>query len=186
MKKFLLFLLCLSSLSLAAQKIKYSEKMLHKMKLIEIDIFEPVEGKYKSRRSFKNDYQQIDHTIFSKSEGMEIRYSILPAVESDPSTQVHHVEFMRVISSIAPNDEEEETPITVHTLPESTLKKEFNADWGSVAYFKPKPKFSSKQHCRLLSLFAAERGTIHIFFLFDEPSKDLDHRFYSARFMQAL
>ncbi len=158
--------------------------MLLKMEDIEIDIFEPLEGKYKSKRSTQNDYQQIDHTIYSKKEGLEIRYAILPARKTDPSTQVPHVEFMRVISSIAPN--EEETPVTVHTIPKSILSKQFNADWGSIAYFKPKPSFSDQQHCRLLSLFSEDRGTIHIFYLFDEPSKHLDTRFYSVRFEQAL
>ena len=116
---------------------------------------------------------------------MEIRYTILPAKQNKPSTQIPHVEFMRVISSIAPNDEGD-TPVTVHTLPEQALKKEFNAHWGSVAYFKPKPEFSDKKHCRFLSLFSEDKGTIHIFYLFDEPSKHLDNRFYSARFVQSL
>lgn len=185
MKQFLVLLLCLSYLqNVSAQRIKYSEEMLHKMELIEIDIFEPVEGKYKSRRSQKHDYQKIDHTVYSKKEGLEMRYAILPARATDPSTQVPHVEFMRVISSIAPN--EEDVPVTVHTIPASTLKKQFNADWGSIAYFKPKPSFSNKKHCRLLSLFSEDKGTIHIFYLFDEPSKHLENRFYSVRFEQAL
>jgi len=185
MKKLLIVWGCLLCFgSTAAQKIKYSKEMLQKMDLIEIDIFEPLEGKYKSRRSRKMDYQKIDHTILSKKEGLEIRYAILPARKTDPSTQVPHVEFMRVVSNIAPN--EEENTVTVHTIPESTLSQQFNADWGSIAYFKPKPSFSNAKHCRLLSLFSEDRGTIHIFYLFNEPSKHLDNRFYSVRFEQTL
>jgi len=185
MKKVLVIAGCLLWVgSLAAQKIKYSEEMLQKMELIEIDVFEPLEGKYKSRRSKQMDYQKIDHTIISKKEGLEIRYAILPARHSDPSTQVPHVEFMRVVSNIAPNDED--NTVTIHTIPTPTLSKQFNADWGSIAYFKPKPSFSSAKHCRLLSLFSEDKGTIHVFYLFDEPSKHLDNRFYSVRFVQTL
>lgn len=183
MKKIALLILCLNSLFLHAQKIKYSKEMRQKMELIEIDIFEPLEGKYKSKRSLKNNYQSIDHTIYSKKEGLEIRYAILPTRRTDLSTQVPHVEFMRVISSIAPN--EEDVPVSVHTIPEEHLKN-FNADWGCTAYFKPKPTFSDKKHCRFLSLFSEDKGTIHIFYLFDEPSKHLDNRFYSVRFVQSM
>ena len=98
-KAFLLLFSLVCFCNLKAQKIKYSKEMLQKMETIEIDIFEPLEGKYKSKRSAQYDYQKIDHTIFSKSEGLEIRFAILPARKTDPSTQVPHVEFMRLISS---------------------------------------------------------------------------------------
>jgi len=168
----------------SAQKIKYSKTMLEKLTLTEIDLFEPVEGKYKSRRSLKNDYQRIDHTIYSKQEKLEIRYAILPYFEQDPSTQVPHVAFMRVISSVAPN--EDDVTVTVHTIPQVELKKQFNADWGSVAYFKPKPRFSNAKHCRLLTLYGDKRGTIHIFYLFDKPDIALDNRYYGMRFKTGL
>lgn len=185
MKKSLLFTaFIIGSISLFAQKIKYPKSFVQKLVQTEIDLFEPVEGKYKSKKTKKNDYQKIDHLIYSKEEGIEIRYRIIPYQEDNPTTQVPHVEFMRVISSIAPN--EDDTPVTVHTIPESDLRKQFNADWGSIAYFQPKPQFAAYKHCRLVSLYGDQRGTIHIFFLFDEPSAILDDRLYAMRFQTKL
>lgn len=183
-KSLLLAFLSITSLILYAQKIKYPKDFLQKLTVTEIDLFEPVEGKYKSKKPKKNNYQSIDHLIYSKEEGIEIRYRIIPYQEENPTTQIPHVEFMRVISSIAPN--EEDTPVTVHTIPSTDLRKQFNADWGSIAYFQPKPQFAAYKHCRFVSLFGDKRGTIHIFFLFDEPSAILDDRLYSMRFQTKL
>jgi len=169
---------------LFGQKIKYTKTMLHKMEQTEIDIFEPTEGKYTSKRPRRNDYQKIDHQVYSKEDKLEIRYTIIPYEKNNPATQIPHVEFMRVISSIAPN--EDDTPVTVHTMPSLELSKQFNADWGSIAYFKPKPSFANYKHCRFLSIYGDKRGTIHIFFLFDEPSPILDSRIYAMRFKKSL
>ena len=185
MKKLIIVVFPLLSITyLFGQKIKYTKQILHKMEQAEIDIFEPAEGKYTSKRPRKNNYQKIDHQIYSKEDKLEIRYTIIPYDENNSSTQVPHVEFMRVISSIAPN--EEDTPITVHTMPSIDLSKHFNADWGSIAYFKPKPSFADYKHCRFLSIYGDKRGTIHIFFLFNEPSPILDSRFYAMRFKKSI
>jgi len=185
MKKLILIALSLLSIPyLFGQKIKYSKSMLHKMEQTEIDIFEPTEGKYTSKRPQRNDYQKIDHQVYSKEDKIEIRYTIIPYEENNRKTQVPHIEFMRVISSIAPN--EEDTPVTVHTMPPIDLSKHFNADWGSIAYFKPKPSFANYQHCRFLSLYGDKRGMIHVFFLFNEPSPILDDRIYAVRFKKSL
>jgi len=184
MKNLLIISLLLAYSTASAQKIKYSAAMLEKLAVTEIDLFEPTEGKYKSRRSVKNNYQKIDHAIYSKQEKLEIRYTIIPYSANNPATQVPHVAFMNVISSVAPN--EEDVTVTVHTIPEADLHKQFNADWGSVAYFQPKPKFSSAKHCRLVTLYGDKRGTIHIFYLFDEPDIALDNRFYGMRFKTGL
>jgi len=184
MRSIFIISLLFACFTVAAQKIKYSDDMLEKLAATEIDLFEPLEGKYKSRYSLKNDYQKIDHTIYSKKEKLEIRYTIIPYSENNPATQIPHVAFMNVISSIAPN--EEDVTVTVHTIPEVELHNQFNADWGSVAYFQPKPKFSKAKHCRLLTLYGDKRGTIHIFYLFDEPDTALDNRFYGMRFKTGL
>jgi len=65
----LLLFLISCTLSIFAQKIKYSKAFLHKLEQTEIDIFTPTEGKYKSTRPLRNDYQAIDHVIFFKTRG---------------------------------------------------------------------------------------------------------------------
>lgn len=170
-----------STLLLAQKKIKYAKSFLEKVERTQIDIFTPVEGKYKSTRPPKNDYQFIDHAIFSKQEGIEIRYAIIPFEEDKETTQIPHVDFMRVVTSTATNDDEAAV-VSVHAVEEQVLKEHFNADWGSMAYYQPKTRFSKYKHCRLLSLYTDGLGLVHVFFLFDEPSRFLDNRLHSLSF----
>ena len=182
MKKSILIIIGLFfTLNLFSQKIKYSKSFQEKLQQTTIDIFTPTEGKYKSKRSAKNDYQPIDHTIQSKKEGIEIRYAIIPYQATDTRTQAPHVDFMRLVSSTASNEEEKAT-VTVHAIEETLLKEKFNADWGSIAYYQPKGKFAGYKHCRLVSLYKEGKGLVHTFFLFDEPSRSLDNRLYSLKF----
>lgn len=183
MKKILLFLFfsSLATTAFSQKKIKYSKAFLAKLEQTQIDIFTPVEGKYKSTRPTKNDYQAIDHVIFSKKEALEIRYAIIPFEENKPTTQIPHVDFMRVVMSTATN-EEEDAVVSVHAIPDQDLKTNFNADWGSMAYFQPKTRFSKYKHCRLVSLYSEGLGMVYVFFLFDEPSRFLDNRLHSLRF----
>lgn len=186
MKKLLLILLLVScSLTIFAQKIKYSKNFLQKLEQTEIDIFTPTEGKYKSTRPARNDYQPIDHVIFSKQEGIEIRYAIIPFEEKNRATQVPHVDFMRVVTSTATN-EDEEAVVSVHAIEDSELKTHFNADWGSMAYYQPKTRFSKYKHCRLLSLYTEGKGMVYVFFLFDEASRALDNRLHSLQFQTRI
>lgn len=178
----LLFFISLSTTTAFSQKkIKYSKAFLAKLAQTQIDLFTPLEGKYKSTRPTKNDYQAIDHVIFSKKEGLEIRYAIIPFEVDKPTTQIPHVDFMRVVMSTATN-EKEEALVSVHAMQDQDLKADFNADWGSMAYFQPKTKFSKYKHCRLLSLYKEGLGMVYTFFLFDEPSRFLDNRLHSLRF----
>lgn len=186
MKKLSLSLLFLScSLFIFAQKIKYTKTFLQKLAQTEIDIFTPTEGKYKSTRPSKNDYQPIDHVIFSKQEGIEIRYAIIPFDEKDRSTQVPHIDFMRVVTTTATN-EDEAAVVSIHAMEEADLKEHFNADWGSMAYYQPKSRFSTYKHCRLLSLFTEGKGTVYVFFLFDEASRALDNRLHLLQFQTKI
>ncbi|MEM1119357.1 MAG: hypothetical protein AAGJ18_02855 [Bacteroidota bacterium] len=182
MKKlgFLLLFALLATSMMAQKRIKYSKEFLKKIEQTQIDIFTPVEGKYKSTRPFKNDYQTIDHTIISKQEGIEIRYAIIPFDEAIEATQVPHVDFMRVVTSTATNDGN--AIVSVHGMEEQQLKEHFNADWGSMAYYQPKARFAKYKHCRLLSLYTEGLGLVHVFFLFDEPSQTLDNRLHSLSF----
>ncbi|MEM6317027.1 MAG: hypothetical protein AAF960_05115 [Bacteroidota bacterium] len=184
-KSFSFLLFCLLTTTLLAQKIKYTDSFLEKLEQTQIDVFTPVEGKYKSVRPLKNDFQPIDHAIVSKREKIVIRYSVIPYDSDKPATQLPHVDFMRLVTSVASNDEDAGV-VSVHALDNPQLKTYFNADWGSMAYFKPKYRFSEAQHCRLLALFKEGQGTVYVFFLFDEPSPALDNRLRALQFRTNL
>lgn len=179
---YFLILFSLLSTTFYGQKIKQSKSFLQKLEQTQLDIFTPVEGKYKSVRPTKNPYQNADHIVLSKKEDLEIRYAIIPFSESDQQTQMPRVDFMRVVSSTATNDDREDAVVSIHQVEETDLKENYNADWGNIAYFQPKSRFSDRKHCRLLTLYSEGRGIVHVFFLFDEPSQFLDNRLHALRF----
>ena len=180
-KLYCILFLSIISTAFFAQKIKYSKSFTQKIEQIQIDLFTPVEGKYKSIRPTKNNYQTIDHVIVSKQEDLEIRYAIIPFNEWDKTTQIPNIDFMRVVTSTATN-EDNDAVISMHQIEDDNLKEHFNADWGNIAYFQPKSKFSNRKHCRLLGLYNEGKGMVYVFFLFDEPSRFLDNRLYALRF----
>lgn len=184
MKKACILLLFFSLLSTTfyAQKIKQSKSFLQKLEQTQIDVFTPLEGKYKSVRPTKNPYQTADHIVVSKKEDLEIRYAIIPFESGDKRTQIPNIDFMRVVSSTATNDDREDAVVSIHQIEEMDLKEKYNADWGNIAYFQPKSSFSSRKHCRLLSLYSEGRGIVHVFFLFDEASQHLDNRLHALQF----
>mgnify|MGYP000613279374 CR=1 FL=1 len=115
----------------------------------------------------------------------EIRYAIIPFETHKETTKIPHVDFMRVVTSTATNDDENAV-VSVHAVEEQVLKEHFNADWGSMAYYQPKSRFSTYKHGRLLSLFTEGTGTVDVFFLFDEASRALDNRLHLLQFQTKI
>jgi len=47
------------------------------------------------------------------------------------------------------------------------LEDLYHADWGMMHFFKPKAGFSRYEHCKMLTLYKEEVGTIFVLYLFD-------------------
>lgn len=175
----LMVLTCLLAKGAVAQ-IKYSENFLHLLDHAQIDFFEPVEGSYKEIRLQKGTFQPCDFGIRSRKEKIEIRYLVAPYNEHHYVFRAPHVEGLRMASHLAVN--EEDAVITSIGITEDELKENFNADWGKIYFFQPKDSFSEREHCKMLALYAEGKGMVLVFFLFDEPSRELDNRHLALRF----
>lgn len=162
-------------------QIDYPPEFQQKLEACNLFFIEPVEGKYKDRPVLKNDYIDIDFTIRSKKEDLEIRYAIYPLTEENALIHSPRVKTMQVISNVATNDQD--AVITVHSLSEAILDW-FGADWGAEVYFRPKLKFSSRKHCKMLSLYSEGKASVFLFFLFDKASKELDSRTFAIQFSE--
>lgn len=176
---YLLLFLAFSNLS--AQKIEYPEDFLAKMEAVGIQLSTPVDSDYKDVYVLKRAFQSYDFAIKSRKEKLEIRYYLEVFNENDPTFSMPHLRFSRFLMNLAAN--EEDSIISVHDTEKEDLE-EFQADWGKIAFFRPKDTFTSSTHCKLLSLFKENQGMAYVLFLFNEPTEGLDNRFYALQFQE--
>jgi hypothetical protein len=167
--------LCLSS-----AQIGFSPEFLQLLEAGRMAFNEPVEASYRDIPAEKNPFLECDFVIRSRKEKLEIRYIIEPYKESDRSFIAPHVRAVQRVVHLAANTDE--SIITGHSLADSTLLSEFNADWGKVFFFQPKEGFSRYKHCKMLVLFKDGCGMAYVLFLFNQPSAELDQRFLALRF----
>ena len=177
------FAFFLSFFNTAFAQINYSNAFAQKLEEGQLIFVSPVEGKYKDILIEKNDFFNCDLAIKSRKENLEIRYAIQPLRIDNPIHQVPQVAAMQAISNAATNSQE--TVIAVHNIPQTVLEKQFNAEWGTVAYFTPKAQFSNKKHCKMILLHSEGKANVFIFFLFDKASEELDMQMGNLRFMES-
>ena len=174
-----LLILLLFSNALLAQ-MELPDSFIDELAKSSLEINIPLENRYKDIKIKENNFRTYDLALWSKKEKLEIRYAI-DSFETDTIlNQIPHVECMKVISNVATNSDE--AAISVHSMSNKELLEEFNADWGAVAYFQPKPEFGEYKHCKMLALFKEGKASAYVFFLFDEASEALDNRFYALQF----
>ncbi|MDX1939926.1 MAG: hypothetical protein SFU99_05195 [Saprospiraceae bacterium] len=161
-------------------QIEFTDNFRHLVENAGIDFYEPTEGSYKEVKLQKHSFQPCDFGIRSRREKLEIRYLIAPYSEYNIAFKAPHVECFRMVSNLATN--EEDAAITSLSISEDELKENFNADWGKIYFFQPKDSFSERAHCKMLALYSEGKGMALVFFLFDEPSRDLDNRYLALRF----
>lgn len=165
-----------------AQPPEFPEAFSSLLQQTGVDVYRPADGDYKPLPLDGMIYQPCDFAWYSRAEKLEIRYLARPWVESDFSTRFPHIQAARMAAHIASNEEGAFT--TVLSLGTEELRA-FNADWGAAYFFQPKDVFSERRHGELVVLFKEGRGTVMIFFLFDDPGNEaLDLRFQALSFLE--
>ena len=180
MRLFIIFLLF--SVGLPAQKIDLSDNFSSLLEQCQLEFLAPLDAGYKDIAIGRNPFQPYDFAIRSRKEKLEIRYLIEPYRPEDPSFEAPHVRCIQKLMHLASNDQE--FVMTGVDIDTTSLRENFNADWGKTFFFKPKPYFSQSRHVKMLALFKEGKGIAYIFFLFDEPSRNLDNRIYTLRFLE--
>jgi hypothetical protein len=183
MKSFHFLFTALLPLSVCGQKIDYPPLFTQLLAETSIEFFEPIDAGYRSINLPPNEFQNCQFAIRSNKEDLEIRYFIMPWDEDNPLSLNPHVATFRALTNIATNADE--AVISAIRPGREDLLEDFNAGWGMVYFFRPKPAFSNQPMCRMLALYKEGRGTVFVFYLFKDPGNvALDRRYRTLRFSE--
>ncbi|NRB61793.1 MAG: hypothetical protein HRU40_01965 [Saprospiraceae bacterium] len=144
------------------------------------EIMVPLDGDYKPLVIEDNSVQEYQWALGSASEHLEIRY--LTILDNNQQLLNYpHLEASRLAMQICDNSED--ARITARDLTENERTNLYNADWGRVYIFPPKPTFGAYLYCKMVAVFKEGSGLMVIFHLFDEASPEIDNRLYTFRFI---
>ncbi|MFN3785550.1 MAG: hypothetical protein ACK4RS_01805 [Thiothrix sp.] len=177
-----IILLCTLFVQQLTAQIDHTPRFSRLLEEAQLDFYEPLENSYRDVPVWKEaaHYQPYDFAIRSRRDHLEIRYQILPYRDNDLKFAAPQVEAVRLAMHLATN--QDESIISGFSIDEEELKTDFNADWGKVFIFQPKKSFSNRPHCKMLALYREGKGLAFVFFLFDQPSQEVDNRFVALRF----
>lgn len=176
----LLFCFLCLPFGLQAQKIDQSAHFQELLLACQLEFLAPLDAGYKDVSVLRNSVQNYDFAIRSRKEKLEIRYLLEPYQENNPGFETPHIRSIQKLMHLASN--EQDFVMTGLDVDPELLKEHFNADWGKIFFFRPKLRFCNYQHVKMLSLFKEGQGMAYIFFLFNEPTRDLNNRMYTIRF----
>jgi len=176
----LLAILMLPASGLKGQPFDIPAPLNEKLAVMQLDLLLPVDSDYRLLPPRQDEFQSCDLALRSRSEKMEIRYLAHPWKEENTTSGFPQILAARTVTHVATNAPE--APITLLSLGAGDLQL-FNADWGVEYVFTPKPEFSEHRFGKLLVLFKEQRGTLMVFYLFDDPDNPaIDLRYQSLIF----
>ena len=136
-------------------------------RLDELDLFyySPVESSYKSFKNGETRYFKYDIKLLSKSDKQEIFVILKSEDKLQNLANTPHIEFTRLIASIATNDQNEN--IVVKSFSEEKLEA-YNAAWASEANFILKNNISKYRKAKLISIYKEGNGLASILYCYNE------------------
>ena len=180
--KLLLPVFLLFTSALLAQKIDYPENFHALLDSIGAEFYEPVDAGYRDYEPLENRWQPCHFAMRSRKEKLDIRYFVEPWNDDLPMASQPNINTFHVLTMVASTDDE--SLISGIQPTKKSLLEEFNADWGMTYFFRPKTEFSEKANCRMLALCKEGKGTVFVFYLFDDPANEaLDVRKHALRFL---
>lgn len=176
----LLAILMLPVSGLKSQPLELPGSLQEKLAAMQLELLLPVDSDYRLLPARQDEFQPCDLALRSRSEKMEIRYLAHPWQEGNTTSGFPQILAARTVTHVATNAPE--APIALLSLGAGDLQL-FNADWGVEYVFTPKPEFSEHRIAKLLVLFKEQRGTLLVFYLFDDPDNPaIDLRYQSLIF----
>lgn len=164
-----------------AQKTEHSITFDQLLDQANLEIFEPVDAGYRAFEPLENEFLNCQYALNSNREDLQLRYYVLPWSEQDTFSTIPNLAAFWVVTSVASNADD--NLISAMQLDPDLLINEFNADWGMLYFFAPKPAFSTATGCKLLALSKEGQGTAFVFFFFDDAGNQaLNQREMAVRF----
>lgn len=152
----------------------------HQLRLAqqELEWHEP-EVPYRIRTHSSISFQAYDFAASFRKEKLEIRYFFVPDDDSD-AVLIPHLRVPRMAMHLASN--EEDSYLSAHEIEPGLLDSIYQADWGMMFFFQPKPLFSSAKDCQMVAVYREGVGLLYAFLLFNEPPATLPERAQLIRF----
>jgi hypothetical protein len=144
----------------------FSPDIKSKLEKMELDFYEPIEQKFKTRKSGKNRFFKFDLHLIDKKSEQEIYVILRDENGEDDIVQFPHIEFTRLLANLATNDQEEDIMVVTYDTKKLLAR---NSDWGSEAYFKTRKEISDYPYAKLVSFYKEGYGLVSIMYCFDDP-----------------
>ena len=167
-------------ISLSAQS--FQDSVRQELSDIQVQLFTPAE---RTEYTIKPDRSVVFPTdfIIKHTDKVEVRVEFF-SWEKD-SIAISNPNIKNGIRLGQLVDNLGESKISLHRLGSEDLVL-FGADWATQATFKPKPTFSDKKHCQLITLYKEETGLIFLYLLFDNMEKYKDEWRYLIGFADTV
>lgn len=129
-----------------------------------IEFLYPIEGAFEMEGNGYNGIFKYQQRMKHKDERLEI-FILVADDQGDSFGQYPHLEFHRLIGTVATNKPEKEIMVVTH---DSDRLKTTNADWGNEAYFIVKDGVSKYPYGKAVSLYKEGSGLITIIYCFNK------------------
>jgi len=177
MRSLLIILLFMSACSLAAQN-SFQDKITEELAAMQVQVFSPIEEAAYPLEKDKNKFLATDF-ILKHSDKLEVRVEYFSHSKDSIAISNPHIKNGIRLGHLINNVEE--SNISLHRLGSEDLIL-YGADWATQATFRPKPEFSDKMHCQLISIYKEEVGLLFLYLLFDDMNKYKDEWRYLIGF----
>ena len=107
------------------------------------------------------------------------KYRVLVLFKPEGQPPIPHVKATLRANHFSDNTDE--SLVAIHTFTEEGLEP-YGADWGAVYYFRPKPALPAYRDCQMVSLFKLDVGTVHLLYLFDDFSPEVEEMVWNPVF----
>ncbi|MEM6397934.1 MAG: hypothetical protein AAF741_16410 [Bacteroidota bacterium] len=172
----------LLTLNLEGQTILFEESFLEELAQMELTFIPPLEGDFKIRPNENLRILEIDQTLWSKSEKLEVRIALVSVAELGELAELPDMAARLLVMDIASNDEYA-SPIAIHRFGDEEMAH-FQADWARQYTFQPKPGQIPFQTVQLTALFRRGRGMAYLIMAFNRAPETLDARQKMLRFKE--
>jgi hypothetical protein len=142
-------------------QITFTKGFTKLLKDSELEYFAPVEDWY---HIMPDEFLKYDLVIQNQDGDVEIRFVIKPYKEK-VIDQYPHIEYIRMLLSIATNNETE--VIRQLSMDKTEASKNYNADWAGLSHFVPKRKFSKMRYGCLISFYKENIARVYTVILYD-------------------
>ncbi|MEL6669057.1 MAG: hypothetical protein AAFP08_08810 [Bacteroidota bacterium] len=178
----ILTILLLLSTSLQAQTLVLEEAFLAKLDNMQMELVAPLDGDFKVRPSTNLRLLNINQTLWSRSDKLEIRIGLHSPEELGNLLELPDMAARQLVMDLASN-EELAPPISVHRFGDEEMKV-FQADWARQYTFQPKQSQIPFSTVQLTALFKRGRGMAYLLLLFNKAPETLDSRQQMLRFKE--